>query len=102
MGQGFGYTASKGGLISLSQHLAAMFGPQGVRVNCVCPGAAAGEGMGAFFLRPEADALVAPSVPLGRVGQAEEVGAVAAWLLSEEASYVSGQAIAVDGGATAR
>lgn len=101
-GQGFGYTASKGAIVALCEHLASMFGSTGVRVNCVCPGATAGEGMGAFFRRPEADALVAPRVPLGRVGQAEEVGAVAAWLLSAEASYVSGQAIAVDGGVTAR
>jgi NAD(P)-dependent dehydrogenase (short-subunit alcohol dehydrogenase family) len=101
-GQGFGYTASKGGLVSLSEHLASTFGSKGVRVNCVCPGATAGEGLGSFFQRPEADALVAPRVPLARVGQAEEVGAVAAWLLSDEASYLTGQSIAVDGGATAR
>jgi NAD(P)-dependent dehydrogenase (short-subunit alcohol dehydrogenase family) len=102
MGQGFGYTASKGGLVALAEHLASIFGKSGVRVNCVCPGATAGEGMGAFFQRDGADALVAPRVPLARVGQAEEVGAVIAWLLSDEASYVTGQAIAVDGGATAR
>jgi len=101
-GQGFGYTASKGGLVALSEHLASMFGSSGVRVNCICPGATAGEGMGAFFQRPEANELVAPRVPLGRVGQAEEVGAVAAWLLSDDASYVTGQTLAVDGGATAR
>ena len=101
-GQGFGYTASKGGLVSLSEHLASIYGPKNVRVNCICPGATAGEGMGAFFQRPEADALVAPRVPLGRVGQSEEVGAAAAWLLSDEASYITGQTLAVDGGTTAR
>ncbi len=101
-GQGFGYTASKGGLVSLAEHLASMYGSKGVRVNCICPGATAGEGMGSFFQRPEANELVAPRIPLARVGQAEEVGAVAAWLLCDEASYLTGQAIAVDGGVTAR
>lgn len=101
-GQGLGYTASKGGVISFSQHLASVYGKAGVRVNALCPGATAGEGMGAFFQLPEGDAMVAPLVPMKRVGKCEEVGAVAAFLLSDEASYLSGQAFAVDGGATAR
>lgn len=101
-GQGLGYTASKGGVVSLTQHLAAIYGSRGVRVNCVCPGATAGEGMGAFFRLPEGEAMVGPLVPMNRVGQSEEVGAVAVYLSSEDASYVSGQVLAVDGGATAR
>ena len=101
-GQGLGYTASKGGLIALGQHLASVHGKAGVRVNSLCPGATAGEGMGAFFQLPEGAAAVAGLVPMKRVGQAEEMGAVATFLLSEEASYLSGQVFAVDGGATAR
>jgi NAD(P)-dependent dehydrogenase (short-subunit alcohol dehydrogenase family) len=101
-GEGFGYTASKGGVIALGQHLAARFGKHGVRVNSVCPGATSGEGMGAFFRTPEAAATVSRAIPMARVGTSEEIGAVAAFLLSDEASYLSGQFFAVDGGATAR
>jgi NAD(P)-dependent dehydrogenase (short-subunit alcohol dehydrogenase family) len=101
-GQGFGYTASKGGVVSLSQHLAFLAARDGVRVNCLCPGATAGEGMGAFFRTPEGQASVARGIPMGRVGSCEEVGQVAAYLLSDEASYLTGQTLAVDGGATAR
>lgn len=101
-GQGLGYTASKGAVVSLSQHLACLAARDGVRVNCLCPGATAGEGMGAFFRTPEGQASVARAIPMGRVGSCEEVGQVAAWLLSDEASYVTGQTLAVDGGATAR
>lgn len=100
--QGLGYTASKGGVVSLTQHLACLYAREGVRVNCVCPGATAGEGMGAFFQTPEGQASVQRAIPMGRVGRCEEVGQVAAYLLSDETSYMTGQVIAVDGGATAR
>lgn len=101
-GQGIGYTASKGGVVSLTQFLACTYAPQGVRVNCLCPGHTAGEGMGSFFQTAEGQATVKHVVPMGRVGRCEEVGQVAAYLLSDEASYMTGQIIAVDGGTSAR
>ncbi len=103
-GHGFGpaYTASKGGVLALTRLAAVQYGPRGIRVNCVCPGATAGEGMGAAFADPARAQAVSRDLPLRRVGQATELGATIAALLSEETSYLTGQVIAVDGGATVR
>lgn len=103
-GHGFGpaYTASKGGVVALTRLAAMQYGPRGIRVNCVCPGATAGEGMGAAFADPAMADAVSTDLPLLRVGQATEVGATIAALLGDETSYVTGQVIAVDGGATIR
>ena len=101
-GMGAAYTSSKGGVIALTRLAALQYGPRGVRVNCVCPGATAGEGMGSTFLDPEFAGSMSRDVPLRRVGAAAELGATIATLLSDDASYLSGQIIAVDGGATVR
>ena len=103
-GHGFGaaYTSSKGGVIALTRLAALQYGPLGVRVNCVCPGATSGEGMGSTFLDPEFAESISRDVPLRRVGAATELGSVIATLLSDDTSYLSGQIIPVDGGATVR
>ena len=93
-----GYVASKAGLMGLTRELAATWGPQGIRVNAIAPG---------FFHSRLADAvigLVEPSIkmrnPIPRVGQAGELKGVAVFLASAASSYITGQVIAVDGGAT--
>ena len=101
-GFGSGYTASKGGVIALTRLAAEQYGPHGVRANAVAPGATASEGMGAVFRTEDGAQGIGRGNPLRRPGQPEELGAAIAWLLSDEASYVSGQVIAVDGGATVR
>ena len=101
-GQGPAYTASKGAVVALSRLAALQYGPRGIRVNCVCPGATAGEGLGAYFTDPDVAATVGSQLPLGRVGTGADVGATVATLLSDETSYLTGQVIAVDGGATIR
>lgn len=103
-GHGFGsaYTSSKGAVVALTRLVAVQYGPKGIRANCVCPGATAGEGMGAVFADPATATQVSADLPLRRVGLAADVGATVAALLSDETRYVTGQVIAVDGGATVR
>ncbi len=93
-----GYAASKAGLMGLTRELAASWGPRGIRVNAIAPG---------FFhsrLADPAIALVEPSIkannPIPRVGEAGELKGVAVFLASAASSYITGQFIAVDGGAT--
>jgi NAD(P)-dependent dehydrogenase (short-subunit alcohol dehydrogenase family) len=101
-GMGAAYTSSKGAVVALTRLAAVQYGPAGVRVNCVCPGATSGEGMGSTFLDPEFAEAMTRDVPLRRVGAAVELAATIATLLSDDTSYLSGQVIAVDGGATVR
>ena len=99
------YNASKGAVVNATRNLAADYGCAGVRVNCVCPGwVDTGfndpmiEGVSATDL---AD-TVRDSVPLGRQSAPEEIAAAICFLASEEASYISGHALVIDGGLTAR
>lgn len=100
------YGAAKAGVINLTRSIAAEAGQYGIRVNCVCPGIISTPIWGAMGqLPPEARAemlrRMGEGVLLGRVGQPEEVAKVILFLASEEASYVTGAAIVVDGGLTA-
>ena len=95
------YNASKGGVLQLTRTMAVELGSFGVRVNCLCPG---------FIHTPLNDALSDPAsdeayardkVPLGRAGTSEEVAAAYAFLASDEASFIHGAALVIDGGQTA-
>lgn len=99
-GHGSGYTASKGGVAALTRLAAVQYGPQGVRVNCICPGGVDTPMSAGVWSTPEGEAQVRRQVPLQRVAQPEEIAAVALFLLSDDASHLTGQAIAVDGGTT--
>jgi 3-oxoacyl-[acyl-carrier protein] reductase len=90
------YSAAKGGLLALTRTLAAELAPRGIRVNAVVPGYL-GTGMAARMDRRKLDERVA-TTPMQRVGTADEVARVVLFLASDDASYVVGQAIAVDGG----
>lgn len=100
-GFGSGYTASKGGVIALTRLAAVQYGPHGVRVNCVCPGAVNTPMTGGVWDREEHRERARREVPLGAVAQAADVADVAGFLLSPDARHVTGQILAVDGGTTA-
>lgn len=91
-----GYAASKGGIHAATATLAAELAPRGIRVNAVLPGLVAA-GMVARLDRRIVDERKR-HIPLGRLGEADEIAEVVAFLCSDVASYVVGQAIVVDGG----
>jgi 3-oxoacyl-[acyl-carrier protein] reductase len=92
------YSASKGGLLALTRTLGAELAPRGLRVNAVVPGLVA-TGMAAR-LDHRVAAEQKARIPLGRAGTAEEVARVVLFLASEDASYIVGQCLCVDGGLT--
>lgn len=92
------YTASKGGIIGMSETLAVELAPLGITVNVVGPGAIDTPMVGATNLPKEVvDAMVA-GVPMKRMGRPEEISAAVVFLASDEASYVTGATLYVDGG----
>lgn len=90
------YAASKGGVVALTRTLGAELAPRGVRVNAVVPGVI-NTGMGRRLDRRVADQARA-AVPLARFGEAAEVAAAVLFLASDDASYIVGQSLVVDGG----
>jgi NAD(P)-dependent dehydrogenase (short-subunit alcohol dehydrogenase family) len=95
------YCASKGGLVQLSRSLAVDHGPDGVRVNCVCPGLI--DTTMADWIRLDEEALTrwAGSIPARRIGTAGDIAAVISFLASAAGSYMHGAVLMADGGATA-
>jgi len=95
------YCASKGGLVLLTRSLAIDHGPDGVRVNCVCPGLIDTEM--ADWIRHDTAAMASfdAGAPAGRIGSPDEIAATVAYLASDDASYLLGSVVMVDGGVTA-
>ncbi|MFO0285146.1 MAG: SDR family oxidoreductase, partial [Brevundimonas sp.] len=90
------YAASKAGMIGFSKSLAQEVGSRGITVNCIAPG---------FIASPMTDVLneqqrdaILGRIPLGRLGTGDEIAAAAVYLASEEAAYVTGQTLHVNGG----
>ena len=90
------YAASKAGLIGMTKSLAKELATRGVTVNAVAPGFIETDMTAAL---PEAArSVLLPTIPMGRLGQAEDVARAVAYLASDEAGYITGQVLAVDGG----
>lgn len=92
------YNAAKGGVVLLTKTLAIELGPYNIRVNCVCPGYINTETVQAMDLSEFVQDYIDNKIPLRRVGQPEEVASVIAFLASDDASFVHGDSILIDGG----
>ncbi len=110
-GGGAAYIAAKHGVVGLTRQMAVTYAPRGLRVNCICPGAVP------TGLRPHSQTILGPNVadmsgrgvavnddqiralvPAGERGTVEDIAAAVCWLVSDEARYVNGHALSVDGG----
>jgi len=96
------YCASKGGVVLLTKAMALDYGPHNIRVNCICPGAIytpMHEAFMASLKKPEQEIQeTLKKIPLGRMGQPEDVARAALFLASDESSYITGVTLLVDGG----
>jgi 3-oxoacyl-[acyl-carrier protein] reductase len=102
-GGGTAYTASKHGVLGLTRQLAFDYGQQGIRVNCICPGAVETGMTKALFEAGDAAVMDSVnSVPAGRYAQPEELANLALFLASEDSSFSHGAAFVADGGWTIR
>ncbi len=95
-----GYSVSKGGMENLTRTLALEFAGRSVRVNAIAPGATITPINRAWIDDPVKAAMVADHIPLARPGTADEMAGVCAFLASDDAAYITGQTIFVDGGLT--
>jgi glucose 1-dehydrogenase len=94
------YAASKGGVMLMMKSIAQEVAPHRIRVNSVCPGAIRTPINTAAWSTPEAYAELMKLIPYKRIGEVDDVGRVVAWLASDEADYITGASIFVDGGMT--
>jgi NAD(P)-dependent dehydrogenase (short-subunit alcohol dehydrogenase family) len=92
------YVASKHGVLGLTKTAALDYGALGVRVNAVCPGTAWSPMVERVAEQPELLEYLVSLHPIGRIGTSEEIAAAVVWLCSDEASFVLGHAMSVDGG----
>jgi len=95
------YSASKHGVVGLTKAAALEYAGQGIRINAVCPGMIRTPMTQNGPMKDLIDQLVV-TTPLGRLGEPQEIGAAVLWLSGEDASFMHGQAIAVDGAITSR
>ena len=92
------YGTAKGGLVTLTYYLASEYGPDHVRANCIAPGPVPTELNAPFLGTAEGRAATAAWIPLGRVGEVADIARAAVFLASDEAKWITGAVLRVDGG----
>ena len=92
------YAVAKGGLVTLTYYLASEYGPQNVRANCILPGPVPTDLNAVFLASAEGRAAAAQMIPLGRVGELADIARAAVFLASDDAKWISGATLRVDGG----
>ena len=92
------YNISKIALIALVRNLAAELGPSGIRVNAICPGLIRTDFAQALWDNPEAEQRANEQIPMRRLGESDDLKGLTVFLASDSSSYITGQALIVDGG----
>ncbi len=92
------YAVAKGGLVTLTYYLASEYGADNVRANCIAPGPVPTDLNRPFLGTPEGRAMTAAFIPLGRVGEIDDVARAAVFLASDDARWITGAVLRVDGG----
>ena len=92
------YSISKGGVMQLTKVMALALAPYGIRVNAIGPGSIMTDMLSAVNADPAAKNRILSRTPMGRIGEPSEIASVAAFLASDDASYITGQTIYADGG----
>ncbi|MGZ8763678.1 MAG: glucose 1-dehydrogenase [Acidimicrobiia bacterium] len=95
------YTASKGGVLSMTREIAVEYARQGIRANALCPGPIETELLADLMSDPARRQRRLVHIPMGRLGRAEELAKAALFLASDDASFMTGSSLVVDGGITA-
>ena len=95
------YTASKGGVLAMSREIAVEYGRQNIRANSLCPGPVSTPMLEDLMSDPARKARRLVHIPMGRLGQAEELAKAALFLASDDSSFMTGAQLVVDGGITA-
>ena len=95
------YTASKGGVLAMTREIAVEYGRRNIRANSLCPGPVSTPMLEELMSDPERKARRIVHIPMGRLGQAEELAKAALFLASDDSSFMTGSQLVVDGGITA-
>lgn len=95
------YTASKGGVVALTRELAIQYARKGIRANAICPGPVATPMVKTFLADEAAWTARRPYMPMGRLGEPEDIARLVAFLASDEARYITGAVYPIDGGISA-